>query len=112
MPEAPPEVAMWLGGAGLAIGLPLLVQRWAQRLADTEASRQRADEAWRTELRKDISSIKEATQALQVAQALHSQGIGQLTGRMDALERRQDLQSAAHQSAIRELRTEVRGGKG
>jgi hypothetical protein len=127
--DAPPEVVLYLGGLVVGtvvstVTAVLVTQRMqraptaeaeakaratadkAQATAEVEqltaqlqAAEARADESWRQEVRGTLHGLTTGLAQLQVGHATHVERVGQLMGRVEAVEQRQDAQAKAHLQA-------------
>lgn len=128
--EPPTDLSTWVGGLVLTTVLTALVtaaiSNWGKSgekvdkvqadaaakveaaAAASAAARATADAEWKAELRSDLKRLIEVQNQLVTGQGLQSKDITSLTTRLDHLEKRQEMQAAAHLREIDALRQEVR----
>jgi len=109
--DAPPDLALWVGSLGLAALIPEGIRRVLNR-GDKVSDEQRAlvissDAEFKAEVRSDLKRLLDGQQTTTTNVALLQQTQAAQTGRLDALDKRQEAQAGAHLSAIEGLRREM-----
>jgi len=109
--DAPSDLSLWVGSMALSALIPEVVRRFVSR-GDKAAEEQRAaavrsDAEFKAEVRSDLKRLLDGQQATTTHVALLQQTQAAQGQRLDAIEKRQDAQAAAHLAAIEGLRREM-----
>lgn len=115
--EPPADLSTWVGGIVLTTVLTAIVtalitnyaksgDKVSEVTAQAASVKATADAEWKAELRADLKRLIEVQNQLVTGQGLQSKDITGLTARLDALEKRQEQQAAAHLREIDAVRQE------
>lgn len=122
--DPPADLASWVGAIVLTAVVTGLIARFtkagdkvdkvqadaatalAKVTADAALAKAQVEADWKSELRATLKTLVDGQNSLTNGQALQSQTIATMQGRLDALEERQKEQAAAHLRAIDLLKQE------